>query len=231
MKSTSPQAAETKRRILSVARELIQETGDFDLPMRKLASRAQVSLRTPYALFGSKTGLIGSILTEDQIKFREMTAKLHSSDELENILDRIEIGTEVFARNQPFYRALYRATQAYTPGHDEEPARESIRGFQILCGRARRAGLIRPDIDTMLLGDTLTDIFASNVRTWARDSLDIHLVRLKISFGFVIVLAGVASEPAAARMRAHILEFQQAIESFNSAATGDDHNTALKANH
>ncbi len=75
MKSTSPQAAETKRRILSVARELIQETGDFDLPMRKLASRAQVSLRTPYALFGSKTGLIGSILTEDQIKFREMTAK------------------------------------------------------------------------------------------------------------------------------------------------------------
>ena len=191
--------------------------------MRKLAARAQVSLRAPYEYFGSKAGLIGAILGEDQMRFRAETAHRHSLDELENLLDRVQWGIDFFALKQPFYRALSRATQAFTPGHDEEPARENLRSFQILASRARNAGLIREEIDVGRLGETLTDIFASNVRTWARESFEIQLVSLKISFGFAAVLAGVATKPADERMRAHILEFQRAIDAFPSSllAEGD----------
>ena len=221
MISTTSQADEKKARILVVARELIQETGDFDLPMRALAARAQVSLRTPYEYFGSKAGLIGAILGEDQHHFRETIADRHSADELENILDRVRWGFDFYALNQPFYRALYRATQAYTPGHDEEPAREVLRSFQILSTRALRAGLVRSDIDPLHLGDILTDIWASKVRTWARDSLAIQLVSLEIRLGFAMVLAGVTPEPAAERMRARVVQFQEAIKSFRTGLKAD----------
>jgi AcrR family transcriptional regulator len=191
--------------------------------MRKLAARAGVSLRTPYELFGSKVGVIGEILLDDQAKFGQTTTELKSADELENLFDRISLGIDFYGDNQPFYRALFRATQAYTPGHNEEPARESLRSFQILSSRAQRAGLIRPEVDPSHLGETLTDIFASNVRTWARDSLDIPLVKVKISFGFAIALAGVTPEPVAARMRAHIVEFQGMIERFAAQAKAKGH--------
>ena len=220
MKFTPELLEERKRRIIAVARELVRETGDFDVPMRELAARAQVSLRIPYELFGSKTGLIGAVLAEDQKAFRDSASQFHSSDELENIFDRVRMGMEFFANNQPFYRALYRATQAYTPGHDEEPARESLGSWRRLCQRASRAGLIRPEVDPLYLGETLTDIFASNVRTWARDSSDIQLTGLKISFGFAAVLAGGATEPGATRMRSHVVEFQHAIEDFGATSQG-----------
>jgi AcrR family transcriptional regulator len=204
--------ADRAARIVAVAREIINETGDFDLPMRTLATRAQVSLRTPYQLFASKSGVIGAVLLADQQAFRQETLQLRSTDELENLIDRVEIGIKFFSRNQPFYRALYRATQAYTPGHTEEPAREVSRSFQILSRRASQAGLLRSEIDPVMMGETLTDIFASNVQTWARDSFDINLVYLRIGFGFAIVLAGAATEPAAKRMRRRIVEFQKALK-------------------
>src|SRR3546814_8853729 len=95
--------------LVSVAREIIRETGDFDLPMRQLAARAQVSLRTPYELFGSKTGVIRAILKLDQATFRVLARKLSSADWLDNILDRVGLGVAFYAESQPFYRALFRA--------------------------------------------------------------------------------------------------------------------------
>jgi AcrR family transcriptional regulator len=148
--------ADRAARIVAVAREIINETGDFDLPMRTLATRAQVSLRTPYQLFASKSGVIGAVLLADQQAFRQETLQLRSTDELENLIDRVEIGIKFFSRNQPFYRALYRATQAYTPGHTEEPAREVSRSFQILSRRASQAGLLRSEIDPVMMGETIS---------------------------------------------------------------------------
>ena len=45
--------AERKLRIVRAARDLIRETGHTDLSMRALSKRADVSLSTPYNLFGS----------------------------------------------------------------------------------------------------------------------------------------------------------------------------------
>jgi AcrR family transcriptional regulator len=220
MKAPSKKSEDTKNRILAVALEIIQETGDFDLPMRKLAARAQVSLRTPYELFGSKGQIIGALLLRDQASYGKVAAVIQSIDELDNIFDRLGLGIMVFARNEPFYRALFLATQAYTPGqNDDEPARENLRSFRILCRRASRAGLIRPEIDPWLVGEALTDVFSANVRTWARSSLDIRLLELKIKFGMACVLASAAPEPAAARMRMRMVEFQKAIADFGGQAS------------
>lgn len=201
-------------RLVAVAREIIRETGDFELPMRRLAARAQVSLRTPYELFGSKNGVIRAILKSDQKTFRERARQLQSADWLENIFERVNLGVSFYADNQPFYRALFRATQGYSGGVETEPARENLLPFQVLSRRAQTAGLIRPEIDTDMLGETLTDLFAANFRTWANGAFDIGLVGLKIGYGFAMVFAAAAPEAHAARMRARALACQRAVQTF-----------------
>lgn len=214
MKARAKRAEDKSELLLSVARQIIRETGDFDLPMRQLAARAQVSLRTPYELFGSKNGVIRAILKSDQAVFRQRARKLDSADWLDNILDRVNLGVVFYADSQPFYRALFRATQGYSGGEETEPARENLRGFRILARRAQAAGLIRPDVDAEILGETLTDLFAANFRTWASSTFDIHLVDLKIGYGFAMVLASAAPEPYASRMGERALAYQRAIQTF-----------------
>lgn len=214
MAAKAKRAEDKSDLLVSVAREIIRETGDFDLPMRQLAARAQVSLRTPYELFGSKTGVIRAILKLDQQIFRDLARELTSADWLDNILDRVRLGVIFYAENQPFYRALFRATQAYSGGDETEPARENLRPFRELARRAQATGLIRPEVDTDILGETLTDLFAANFRTWASSTFDISLVEPKVGYGFANVLAAVATDPHAARMQARALTYQTAIQSF-----------------
>lgn len=219
MTAKAKRAEDKSELLLSVARQIIRETGDFDLPMRQLAARAQVSLRTPYELFGSKTGVIRAILKLDQAIFRVLARKLRSADWFDNILDRVHLGVIFYAENQPFYRALFRATQAYSGGDEAEPARENLKSFRILAQRAQVTGLIRPEIDTDILGETLTDLFAANFRTWASSTFDISQVDAKVGFGFAAVLAGVAVEPHAARMRERALAYQLAAQTFVECRT------------
>lgn len=207
-----------RRRILDAARALIHETGNFDLPMRALAARAQLSLRTPYEYFGSKAGVIGAILAEDQAIYYDEIAGLPSGGGLENLLDRVRWGIDFYHRNEAFYRALFRATQAYTAGHNEEPTREVLRSYRILASRYQRDGLIREDVDHDLLGDILTDIWAANLRVWSIHAEDINLVGARIGLGFAAVLIGMATEPSASLMRQRHLEFQQTLKRMGSPA-------------
>jgi len=224
MKTTARRSEDKTELLLAVARDIIRETGDFDLPMRKLAARAQVSLRTPYEIFRSKSGVISAILKIDQKVFRDRAAELQSEDQLENLFDRVRLGIDFYGENPNFYRALFRATQGYSGGDETEPARENLHGFTVLSARAISAGLIRREIDPAVIGEILTDLFAANVRTWASSTFDMQLASLKIRFGFAVALAGVATSPADERMRARALEFQHAIQNFKEP-DGDHHDS------
>lgn len=219
MTTKARRSEEKAELLLATARDIIRETGDFDLPMRKLAARAQVSLRTPYELFKSKSGIIGAILKIDQKVFRDRAAELQSEDELENLFDRVRLGVDFYSENPNFYRALFRATQGYSGGDETDPAQENIHGFTVLTIRAIDAGLIGPETDPRLFAQILTDIFAANLRTWAASDFDIQLSGLKICYGYALALAGVAPPPTDARMRVRALEFQHEVAAFEAAMT------------
>jgi AcrR family transcriptional regulator len=207
-------------RILRVAREIIRESGGFELSMRELASRGHVSLRTPYELFGSKAGIIRALLKEEQVIFQTRLWPIGNSDIFDYFFATLTVGVAFYAENQPFYRALFRATHGYSGGNETEPARENPQRFAAIMGRAARERLLDPDIDIKVLSETLMDIFAANTRTWASSTYDISLVEPRIGFGWASILAGVAVEPHAQRLRHRAKGYQDQLKEFEAPARG-----------
>jgi len=56
------QAGETRTRIISAARKLLEERGYAGMTMEAVARKAGVAVATVYAIFGSKTGIVSAIL-------------------------------------------------------------------------------------------------------------------------------------------------------------------------
>lgn len=207
-------------RLLRVAREIIRESGGFELSMRELAARGQVSLRTPYELFGSKVGIIRALLKEEQAIFQTRLWPIGDSDLFDYFFATLTVGVAFYAENQPFYRALFRATHGYSGGSETEPGRENPERFEAIMRRAYRARLLDEDIDTRVLSETLMDIFAANTRTWASSTYDISLVEPRIGFGWAAILAGVAVEPHAERLRARAKRYQDQLRDFEGPTRG-----------
>ena len=200
--------------LIAIARDLIRESGDFELSMRELAARAQVSLRTPYVIFGSKAGLISAILRADQAVYREKLRALPRGDAFHDLFKSLAAGVAFYAESQPFYRALFRETHAYSEKGETKPARENPDRFVRTCRRAINEGLVRPGVDPCVLAETLLDIFAANVRTWAASNYDVQFVEPRVGFGWCAVLAGVSVESHAERMRRKMQDFQTTLEDF-----------------
>ncbi|TAJ72759.1 MAG: TetR/AcrR family transcriptional regulator [Phenylobacterium sp.] len=216
MDPQSKSTADRTARLLKVAREIIRENGGFELPMRDLAARGQVSLRTPYEMFGSKVGIIRALLKEEQDIFQSRLWPIGDSDVFDYFFATLTVGVAFYAENQAFYRALFRATQGYSGGSETEPGRENPERFEAAMRRAMRAGMLDPDIDVKVLSEALLDIFAANTRTWASSSYDISFVEPRIGFGWASLLAGVAVEPHAARLRQRAKVYQDQLRGFDA---------------
>ncbi|WP_295326340.1 hypothetical protein [uncultured Sphingopyxis sp.] len=204
--------------MLQAAQAIVRETGNFDLPMRTLAARAQVSLRTPYEVFGSKNGIIRALLKSEQEEFREIVRNYRSIDRLEMFFDRTLLGMEFYAREQPFYRALFRATQAFSGGDETEPAREMLPIYTNMVRRAIEEGFLRNDLDITNIAEILTDLFAANLRNWASSDFDIWLAGQKICFGFSLALAGVATPQWVDRLHLNARAYDKAIQDYPGGA-------------
>lgn len=203
--------------LLDVAALIIQENGDFDLPMRELAARAQVSLRTPYELFGSKAGIIRALLKRDQARWRERLKDQPRGDRLDRWFGALAMGVVFFGERPAFYRALFRATLTYSGGPEPETSRERPERYHDFCRVAIREGRLRSDIDPVLLGEALLDVFAANIRLWAGSGLDLETVELRVGFSWALLLAGAARDDHRAALEARARSYQARMISGPSA--------------
>jgi AcrR family transcriptional regulator len=216
-KRTAAGAKKGARELLEAAQAIVRETGNFDLPMRTLAARAQVSLRTPYEVFGSKNGIIRALLKSEQEEFREIVRNYRSADRIEMFFDRTLLGMDFYAREQPFYRALFRATQAFSGGDETEPAREMLPVYVNMVRRATEEKFLVDSVDATNVAEILTDIFAANLRTWASSDFDIWLAGQRICFGFSLVLGGAAAPQWVERLQKTAHKYDAAIRHYTRA--------------
>ena len=187
--------AERRRRIVAATRDLIRETGDTGLSMRAIAARADVSLTTPYNLFGSKRAIVIAVL-EDVREFHERFSSLHRTDPIDRIFQALKLSLSYYAEDPDFYRTLW--SEALNLSGKElrseliTPQRYAF--WWALLAEAQRQGALLPDLDLDLLLRNLDLVFGSTMLAWVLGALEIAELEASVGYGYALALfAGVVA--------------------------------------
>ena len=198
---------ERRRRIIEAARELIRETGNAGLSMRALAARAQVSLATPYNLFGSKRAIVLAVL-EDVREFQERFASLRNTDPIERLFAAVVLALDYYKRDQRFYKTLWAAV------FDAEDIRADIFNYrrnafwETLIRDAIKGGAISKDVKPSALLTQLDFILRSAMFDWVVGEIDQKRLTPTVVCGFSLVLKAVATPSWRAPLHARFLDSQ-----------------------
>ena len=185
---------ERRRRIVTAARDLIRETGDAGVSMRAIADRADVSISTPYNLFGSKRAVVLAVL-EDIRGFSERFARLRPTSALERIFQVLSMSIRYYVDDPGFYRALW--TGVFDMSHKEVrsdlamPERDAF--WLFLIDTAARDGALSPQIDTAMLLRSLDLAFAAAMLSWVVGTLETAELEAVVGYGYALALRGAAS--------------------------------------
>jgi AcrR family transcriptional regulator len=185
---------ERRRRIVTAARDLIRETGDSGVSMRAIADRADVSISTPYNLFGSKRAVVLAVL-EDIRGFSERFARLPPTSALERIFQVLSMSVRYYVDDPDFYRALW--TGVFDMSHKEVrsalvmPERDAF--WLFLIDSAARDGALSSDIDTTMLLRSLDLAFAAAMLSWVVGALETGELEAVVGYGYALALRGAAS--------------------------------------
>jgi AcrR family transcriptional regulator len=203
---------ERRRRIITAARDLIRETGDTGLSMRAIAARAQVSLSTPYNLFGSKRAIVVAVL-EDIREFHERFARLRISNPAERIFQALQLSIAFYVEDPEFYRTLW--TGVFDMSGKEvrqalaRPERDAF--WQALVDTAAAEGVLLPMIDTAELLRDLDFTFGAVMLNWVLGAIAVEELQAAAGYGYALILRGAAMGDWQEFLARKIAEFQDQI--------------------
>src|SRR5580693_4301201 len=181
--------AERRHRIVTAARDLIRETGDTGLSMRAIAARAQVSLSTPYNLFGSKRAIVLAVL-EDIREFNEQFARLASVNAVERLFQALAMSIRYYVDDPDFYRTLW--TGLFDMNGKEvraalaRPERDAF--WLALVKAAADEGALLPMIDTATLLRDLDFTFGAVMLNWVLGALGTDELQPAAAYGYALTL-------------------------------------------
>ena len=185
---------ERRRRIVIAARDLIRETGDAGVSMRAIADRADVSLSTPYNLFGSKRAIVLAVLGDIR-EFTKKFARLRPANGIDRIFQVLSMSIRYYVDDPDFYRALW--TGVFDMSRKEVrsalamPERDAFWLFLIDAGA--REGALSPEIDTAMLLRSLDLTFAAVMLSWVVGELKTGELEAVAGYGYALALRGAAS--------------------------------------
>lgn len=215
--------AERRHRIVRAARDLIRETGDTDLSMRMLAQRADVSLSTPYNLFGSKRAVVLAVL-EDERDFAQRFRKLQPGNSIDRIFGAHELAFSYYTSDPDFYRTLWRALLS-TSGQDNTGLATPERLAQTraiwmgLVGDAARDGFLSKDVPTELVVQAMGQITGGALLSWAVGSLSTEALTPTVGIGYALCLRGSSNPSGRDLLQSRLTSYQSALSTAGQDAT------------
>jgi AcrR family transcriptional regulator len=203
---------ERRRRIIAAARDLIRETGEPGLSMRAIAARANVSLSTPYNLFGSKRAIVVAVL-EDIREFHERFARQRRGDAIERIFQALALSIGFYVEDPDFYRTLW--TGVFDMSGKEvraalaRPERDAF--WLALVDAAAKEGALLGQIDTAELLRDLDLTFGAVMLNWVLGALEVDALQAAAGYGYALTLRGAATAPWQDRLAEKITAFQDQL--------------------
>ena len=196
-----------RERILKAARDMIRETGNTDLPMRALASRADVSLATTYNLFGSKRAVVLAVL-EDERDFALRFERLEGCDGIDRLFAAHDLAFSYYAADPD-------ETGLATP----ERLTETRAIWQGLIAAAVSAGDLAPPVSVAAVERTLAQLSAGALLFWVMGGLATERLAPSVGLGYALALLGMATDAGRPKASAHVARYREALHS-RSAVTG-----------
>lgn len=181
-----------RRQILRAARELVRR-GDTAFTMRALAEAANVSVATPYNLFGSKQAVMFAVLEHD------LAAYARAVDDTavpapEVFFRAVDLAAEHYGRDPDYHRSVLFA--AYNDGGREYRSLFAGPGHALWRGMVARgiedgrlAAIVHPDT----LAASLEQQLFACVLEWVRGELELEELVLRAHYGFALLLLGVVA--------------------------------------
>jgi AcrR family transcriptional regulator len=204
--------AERRRRIVAATRDLIKETGEAGLSMRAIAARAEVSLTTPYNLFGSKRAIVIAVL-EDVREFSERFSSLHRTDPIDRIFHALRLSLVYYREDPAFYRTLWsEALNLSGKALRAElitPQRYAF--WWALLAEAQREGALIADLDLDLLLRSLDLVFGSTMLAWVLGGLEVAELEASVGFGYALALRGAANPEAQPGIEKRLRTYQRQL--------------------
>lgn len=215
--------AERRRRIVKAARDLIRETGQTDLSMRALSRRAEVSLSTPYNLFGSKRAVVLAVL-EDQRDFTKRFARLEAANSIDRIFSAYELAFSYYTSDPDFYRTIWRAL-LNTTGQEQTGLASAERVKQMraiwhgMVEAAVSDGFLQEDVQVDAILRTMAHISGGALLSWTMGSLPTSLLTPSVGVSYTLCLRGVATKAGRDLLDRHLETYHQAQDLFLSTAS------------
>jgi AcrR family transcriptional regulator len=203
------QMGKRREQILDAARRLIRATGGTDFPMRRLAEEAEVSLVTPYNLFGSKSGVLYALLSDSLERLDHAVDVRPSAKPVDAVLELAGIAADIYASDAAFYRPLIQFLLGVPdPQHRPRSVEQSLLRWTRTVDAAVDGGLLPATVDRDLLARQLLFTFVGVLEFWIQEDLDDDAFRAQSLYGSTLLVLALAS-PAA---RPRLLERLRTIE-------------------
>ena len=203
------QSGKRREQILDAARRLIRATGGTDFPMRRLAEESEVSLVTPYNLFGSKSGVLYALLNDSLERLDRAVDVRPSAKPVDAVLELAGIAADIYASDAAFYRPLIQFLLGVPdPDHRPRSVEQSLLRWTRTVDAAVDGGLLPATVDRELLARQLLTTFVGVLEFWIQEDLDDDAFRAQSLYGSTLLVLALAS-PAA---RPRLLERLRTIE-------------------
>ena len=219
------QKTERKQRILSAARRLIRKEGYTRMSMRELAREAQVSLVTPYNLFGSKADVLYALLESFFDTLDTAINELDQQDPIDAMYALTQFSVKEYAGDPVFYRSLL--SSMVTTG-ELLPVPRMVQRCTTLWQRGLDAGvaqgLFQPDTRPDLVALQIQVNYRGAMELWIEGGVDIEGFETQLLYGLSLCLLAVATDSERERLvgRLHKLEGQLDSRTQNWTTEYDD---------
>ena len=204
------QMRERRGRILDAAAQLIRATGGTGLSMRTLAECAEVSLATPYNLFGSKGGVLMALQFSALEKLEQAMDDLRARDPIEQVLEVAHLGARIYTADPSFWLPLMQAHWLARGAIHESPLHPRIIA---LWHRSLQTGIetgrLVPEADAELVARMLVICFYGVLVMWIQGNLGGDGFRTHVLYGFVLTLLGVATPAARPKLMKRMQELER----------------------
>jgi len=206
------QMRERRARILAAAQQLIRVTGGTGLSMRALADKAEVSLATPYNLFGSKGAVLLALQLGALEKLEQAMDELSIRDPIEQVLEVAELGARIYTGDPSFWRPLMQAHWLAKGAINDSPLHPRIVALWHRSLEAGvRAGRLVAEANPEFVARHLVICFYGVLVLWVQGNLDGDGFRAHVLYGFVLAMLGVASPAARAKLMKRLFELQREL--------------------